>query len=142
VVQKYIVTFGTKTDTILAKKSGNTLTTDSLADGTYTFGVVAVDVYGNLSPKAAKAVQVTHTDVKAQTFNSISFSPNPANDVIKFNNDITDKAIVYIYNITGQLELTSSVTNGTVNISSLKSGLYMIKLSNNNSTAIAKLVKR
>ena len=55
----------------------------------------------------------------------------------------SNKAVANVYSITGQLVLTSNVTNGSVNVSTLKSGLYMIKLSDNGSyTFVGKFIKK
>ena len=56
VVHNYIVYSKTTVlDTVLAKAADNSFKVTGLAAGSYTFGVVAMDVYGNKSAKTSAA---------------------------------------------------------------------------------------
>jgi len=61
------------------------------------------------------------------TQSSLNAYPNPATDEITF--DVEGNVEIEIYSITGSLVMTS--TNATVDVSSLSSGVYMAKTSNN-----------
>ncbi len=59
----------------------------------------------------------------------IEIFPNPVSDILKFSGD--DKILkVEIFDLSGRLVQVSSVVNGEVNVESLLSGVYNIKLFN------------
>jgi len=72
--------------------------------------------------------------------NELLFFPNPASssELIRFTGDIEDNSVVELYNVVGQLKLTTYLNNGILDISSLNSGLYLVKVGNK----VAKLVIR
>ncbi len=141
VVDKYIVSYGTVTDTLIALKTGNKFMTDSLADGSYTFTVVAVDPSGNKSGKATAKVTIGTSVVNSTDVATLNFYPNPANNYINLKN-IEPNSVVKFYNLTGQNVLTTTVQNGRIDISSFNSGIYVIKVESGNNTFISKLVKK
>lgn len=140
VVDKYIVTYGSIDTTLVALKTGNKLTTDKLADGSYTFGVIAVDPSGNKSGKASVKVTISSIDVKSVNSATLTFYPNPATNYINLK-DIESSSIVKLYNITGQNVLTTTVQNGRIDISNLNNGLYVIKVENGKNTFVSKMIK-
>ena len=74
------------------------------------------------------------------TKEAISIFPNPSSDRIFFKGTSSENFLVAIYDILGKKILeTSKTTNSSLNISELKSGVYFLKLDNNNSTY--KLIK-
>jgi len=66
--------------------------------------------------------------------------PNPANsnDLVMLKGDIANDCVVEIYNTDGRLKLTTSHSNGLLNIKSLNSGLYLIKAGNQVSRLMVK----
>ncbi len=81
------------------------------------------------------------TSITANTNNNkISIYPNPAKD--KFTITNLNNAKINIYNITGKIILSqeSLSENSNVDISHLKSGIYFVKIKNNNSIITKKLV--
>ena len=80
----------------------------------------------------------------AQNFNQnnleVALYPNPVQDILNINVDNAIKS-VEIYNIQGQKVLNS--TSNEVDMSSLNSGIYLVKITDeNNSIATKKVVKR
>lgn len=75
--------------------------------------------------------------------NTISFYPNPITDVMHIN---SKEAIdsVEVYTITGQRvsNITSSNNHTQLNVSSLASGVYLVKVSSNGSVENLKVVKQ
>jgi hypothetical protein len=141
VVDKYIVTFGTKTDTLVALKTGNKLTTDSLANGSYTFGVIAIDPSGNKSSKATVSVTVGSSVVNTVNSGTITFGPNPAINYIKLVN-VNPNARVTFYSITGQNVRTTIAQNGFIDVSSFSSGIYVINVKDGITNFVSKMVKK
>ncbi len=74
--------------------------------------------------------------------NEVKLYPNPVNDVlnITFDNEIKS---VSMYNLLGQEVMTKSVNSNdtSLNISDLKSGTYLVKVTSNNEVKTAKIIK-
>ena len=64
--------------------------------------------------------------------------PNPVSSVLYFNKQYEK---VEIIDLTGNLIITSSIENKEIDLSSLKSGVYLIKLVNNNQISTERLIK-
>jgi hypothetical protein len=143
VVQNYkIYVDGTLDTTLLAAKTGNNYTTKKvLALGDHTIDVTAVDLYGNTSAKATVKLTIT-VGIKESNLEIVKTYPNPVSDILKFSNSLSNKAVANVYSITGQLVLTSSIADGTLNVSSLNSGMYLIRLSDSGSNYVGKFIKK
>lgn len=68
------------------------------------------------------------------------FYPNPASSVIHFNN-LTENVEVTIYDSQGKVLIEKNVSDNMLDISSLPKGSYFIKLSDNETTVIKKLIR-
>lgn len=83
-------------------------------------------------------------DNKAHS-SKIRVFPNPANDFIKINLDgnLDRNASVHIYDSLGAVVRTESLLNNDVEVSlnGLSKGIYLVKVSNNNSVATQSIVK-
>ncbi len=111
-------------DTVTAKKFEVT----GLADGTYTFSVVAFDASGNHS--TASSVDATVVPYQLQ-FNhrraeKIKIYPNPVTSTLWVNR-VQDILEIKIINITGSIVRTVHNTN-TVDVADLREGLYLIQV--------------
>ena len=69
----------------------------------------------------------------------IGFYPNPATDYLKFSNNSDLKAIA-IYNITGVKLFQTKLVKSNLDISTLNSGIYFIKLTTNSGESTQKLI--
>lgn len=76
----------------------------------------------------------------------VSMYPNPVEDVLYFSTDDADIVIhtINITDITGKLVKTISVTDGqtSLNVSDLKTGMYMVELESNIGNSARKILKR
>jgi len=77
----------------------------------------------------------------------ISLYPNPANELININTTslIGAKTLIQIYNISGQLVIEKELSGYTnivsLNVKSLTSGMYFVKVNNNNKVFTSKFIK-
>lgn len=78
------------------------------------------------------------------SFNAISglsVYPNPVkNGVFYINSDANAVRTVTVYDVVGKQVLNTTTSNGTVNVSSLNAGIYMVKITEEGKTATKKLV--
>jgi hypothetical protein len=141
VVQNYIVYQGTTVlDTVLAKQTGNTFAVTDLAPGTYKFGVVAVDVYGNKSTKTVAADAVV-TGIKDLTSSRMMVYPNPSNGLFHIISEGNAEVSLEVYNLTGGLVTSSVFTqNHTLDLSKFSKGVYFLHLTAEGKTQITKLI--
>ena len=91
-------------------------------------------------------IEVTNT-VGIQDFslnnNFINIYPNPTTDLISIENKGNEKSILSIYNTTGELVLENQLTNekNIVDVSSLSTGMYIVKIFSVHGTIQKKLLK-
>lgn len=87
---------------------------------------------------------IVGTNEQKQIDNSISFSPNPANDYISIHApDFSDKANYQIYNSSGLrlMEGEIKLSKTYIDISSLPRGVYFVRLQNQNTVEVMKMLK-
>ena len=73
--------------------------------------------------------------------NKFSIYPNPAKEYVNISSQTTGDKNVTIYNILGK-QVIQTITTESVNISSLTSGIYIMKISQNGISSTKKLVVR
>jgi len=79
------------------------------------------------------------------SFNNFRIYPNPANNkiTIKTNRNIQDETVIHVLNINGEQILTykfQSRNNFEMNVSTLKSGIYIVKIQTNVGVEIKRLL--
>lgn len=89
------------------------------------------------------ALNCNLVSVKPEKMGKINIYPNPATNIISYELPANESAIIDIYDLMGvKCSTTKSVSaNGSIDVSGLKSGVYMVKITANNKTAIQKIVK-
>lgn len=81
-------------------------------------------------------------DVATDKLNSeVSIYPNPASNVLNFNN-ISGNAVISIYDLTGKQVLNQTNTNNQISVNSLTNGVYIIKIIDNSQIETAKFIKQ
>jgi len=71
---------------------------------------------------------------------SLAFFPNPVKDVLNIN---YDKAVnqIDVYDVNGKLVKTFTTVNGSINVSDLSDGVYMLNIQTEEGLVIRKIVK-
>ena len=82
-----------------------------------------VDINNTLFATEGETLSVTET----QLLQDFQIYPNPAKDVLHLKTDANLKQTVYIYDVMGRM-MQLKQTDGQVNISQLKSGVYFLKV--------------
>lgn len=124
---------GDKFDIIDA--SGTLSGTIDIANVTSTHGVTVTVVGNDLE------VEVTSV-LSTDEFNLSEFKvyPNPVKDVLNIQTNNIDITSVTIYDILGKQILSSNNTN-SVDVSNLKNGMYLVKITANNTSITKKIIK-
>jgi len=123
-------------------------TLPSLVEGNAIENTASIYFDYNMPIVTNTAVTTIQDFLSTSEFSESNFIvyPNPANEVIYVtNSDLTHKITsVVIYNILGQqvVMVTSSDNIGTVDVSSLASGNYLMKIKTQAGTSIAKFLKK
>ncbi len=128
IVNQYIIyVAGLQMGTVMAKETGNggTLTV-SVPPGTYPVGISAVDPSGNESSQSIINVTITGIDEKTVSY---SIYPVPASDMLIVENAGLIERIE-VFDMVGQSVMNVVVNAPYVrlNISNLKSGVYIMKI--------------
>ena len=72
---------------------------------------------------------------------NLSIYPNPVSQGKVYINTVNNsQKKIEIYNVLGKVILTVSISQNELNISKLKAGIYIIKITENNITATRKLI--
>ena len=87
-------------------------------------------------------IEVSNNPVSIETVenSNLSIFPNPVKDVLTIN---YDKAIsqIDVYDVNGKLVKTFTTVNGTINVSDLSSGVYMLNIQTEEGLVVRKIVK-
>ena len=95
------------------------------------------------------APQVTARDLNDLTLSTETFEqeanfsiyPNPTNTgSVTIKTNTNGEATVAVFDILGKQVITQTLTNNTLNVSNLKTGVYLVKISQNGATTTKKLV--
>ncbi len=78
--------------------------------------------------------------VKENSISNFKIHPNPAKNVLNVTSDNFETKNVEIYNVLGAKVLTTKVTNAPINVASLTTGVYVVKVTENGKTATRKIV--
>jgi hypothetical protein len=83
----------------------------------------------------------TTASVKQNSLSTLKIFPNPlSGSVLNITSSSNAAKTVAIYDVLGKQVINTIVTNGTVNVSGLTSGVYIVKITEEGKTATKKLV--
>jgi len=97
------------------------------------------DTY-QITPRFAADIDIA-LSIEENTINGLSIYPNPAQDVVTISTASNIEKEVSIFDITGKLVLRTMTVN-TINVQTLETGIYLMTINENNTTATAKLIVR
>ncbi len=142
VVQSYIINQGfNNIDTLPAKQTGNSTTISALAPGGYTFGVTAVDIYGNQSARINAPRITIVSGIEELSGSHMMIYPNPSNGIFTIKSESNVSVSLEVFNITGGLVTSAEFAeNYTLDLSSYSKGVYFLHLKAKGETHITKLI--
>nr|WP_321228155.1 T9SS type A sorting domain-containing protein [uncultured Psychroserpens sp.] len=106
-----------------------------------------LQVWSNDSSGATGLFDLTFQDatlsVKKDVFEGFSMYPNPVNSVLTFRGNDTIESI-WVYDLVGQkiLSMDSNTTQGQLDVSTLSSGMYIVKVGIDNVFESFRIVKK
>ena len=137
-VSGYVVSQdGTVLDTTKRKE----FEVNGLANGTYTFSVIALDASGNNSTASSVDATVGGVPiaVHSQSVERLKIYPNPVTSTLQVNR-VQGICEINIINITGSVVRTVHNTN-MVNVADLREGLYLIQVKTSSSIYSTTFIK-
>lgn len=93
--------------------------------------------YDNLS-----FVDNTVAGVKDTTIEGLEMFPNPTENVLNITSANNAEKSVAIYDMLGKQVINTTVSNGTVDVSNLSAGIYVVTITEEGKTATKKLIKK
>lgn len=103
--------------------------------------VLHTDANAALLFSPGKSVNDTTLSTNQFETNRFSIYPNPTTDsYVNIKSNDSDTIKVAVFDILGKQISNTTLTNGRLNISELNSGLYILKISQNNTTISKKLI--
>ena len=131
------------------RNGNNTIVTDFIATNNPSLNCINVDnvAYSNANWPNKDAQTVYSTDCATLGLNDIkqaihlTLYPNPATDVLYIKaSQSVQISKVDIFDISGKRITTTSLANKTLNVSQLKSGLYFVTITANDTAVTKKLI--
>lgn len=93
--------------------------------------------YDNLS-----FVDNTTAGVNENTIEGLQMFPNPTSDILNITSANDAEKNVVIFDMLGKQVVNTKVSNGTIDVSNLSAGIYMVNITEEGKTATKKLIKK
>ena len=119
-----------------------------VSDGTYTVTITGEDASGNVGTCSFDLTVESVLGVESNELNNaISMYPNPAQDQVTISNSSNiqlEKAVIYDMNgkMLNQIDLSTMQGEQVINISDLATGVYVVQLTSDTSSATKRLIKK
>jgi beta-glucanase (GH16 family) len=112
----------------------------------YNVAIVASDIQGNTSDSLKGSFTTLIDNINVVKSNKIELFPNPASDKVYLKGNTTAGTNISILNLLGQVvdrvTVEQNATDYLLNISELKSGIYIINISNKSANSSYRIYKK
>ncbi len=139
------ILYGAKAQMILATAGDSFTNSEGVI--TWTIGEIITETFTNGSIVLTQGMQqkphnVTETYVFSQPGVKVVISPNPAKYMITVNSNSNSTLHTSIYDMNSRIVISKKLKNNreNIDISNLKPGLYLVKISGTSHNSIHKLV--
>ncbi|WP_420572106.1 T9SS type A sorting domain-containing protein [Kordia sp.] len=112
--------------------------TDTYTSGNY-YKIYAVDKAFNYSNELI--ISDATLSVEENITSTFKIYPNPSTGILNIQTNTTDSASVDVYDMFGKKVVTSNNVNNTIDISNLKNGMYIVRITTNNKSVTKKVMK-
>ena len=151
------VTFATGTNYVISNGSETTTMRTQFFDADYIGQVIPTTQLSNIVGIASQfdnGTDVTpqifprdsndfnaNLSASSNTLTNVSIYPNPSNTgLVTIETASNEAAAVEVYNLLGKQVISQTLTNSTLNVANLSSGVYLVKVSVEGKSATKKLV--
>ncbi len=111
---------------------------DTSVEGTYTITYNVMDTAGNTAAEVTRTVNVSALlNVEENEIESLEIYPNPTSDTLFISREVEK---VIIHTITGQKILETN--NNSIEMSSYRSGIYLVHIFTNKGNTVKRVMKR
>ncbi|WP_299605434.1 immunoglobulin-like domain-containing protein [uncultured Aquimarina sp.] len=111
---------------------------DTSLEGTYTITYNVMDAAGNTAAEVTRTVNVSALlNVEENEIENLKIYPNPTSDTLFISREVEK---VIIYTITGQKILETN--NNSIEMSSYRSGVYLVHIFTNKGNSVKRVMKR
>ena len=122
----------------IAEQTGTTYP-DNVADGIYTYSVVATDGNGRYSAPAYVTVNVGLVDVEEMDIQSIGIYPNPASSTLNISGEAEYSYVMF--NGMGQMVANGNGQGLTqINVNDMAKGVYFLRITTGTQVRVEKVV--
>jgi hypothetical protein len=92
--------------------------------------------------KDCKYIYGFKTDIEnTQSFGSLALYPNPVNNELNINYQVSVGVQIYIYDMQGSLVLHKNLDSSMLDVKELKAGVYSVVLMDGNTVLKARFIK-
>ena len=107
-----------------------------------TFSFRACGVLPMENNKDCKYIYGFKTDIEnTQSFGSLALYPNPVNNELNVNYQVSEGVQIYIYDMQGSLVLHKNLDSSMLDVKELKAGVYSVVLMDGNTVLKARFIK-
>jgi hypothetical protein len=107
-----------------------------------TFSFRACGVLPMENNKDCKYIYGFKTDIEnTQSFGSLALYPNPVNNELNVNYQVSEGVQIYIYDMQGSLDLHKNLESSMLDVKELKAGVYSVVLMDGNTVLKARFIK-
>ncbi|WP_395049458.1 GEVED domain-containing protein, partial [Flavobacterium sp.] len=80
-------------------------------------------------------------NVSAKAITEIKLYPNPTTSILNVSS-VSENAIFKVYNMLGQSIMNGKLSNGSIDVSNISSGIYLLEVTDKESTSVNRFIKQ
>ena len=98
--------------------------------------------YGQVEDYTVNIISTAkETETAKNSFSTIEVYPNPTTSVLNVTS-VSEKATYRVYNMLGQMVITGKLSNGTINVSNINTGNYILEVNDNEIITVKRFIKQ
>ena len=98
--------------------------------------------YGQVEDYTVNIISAAkETETARNSFTAIEVYPNPTTSLLNVTS-VSEKATYRVYNMLGQMVITGKLSNGTINVSNINTGNYILEVNDNEIITVKRFIKQ